>query len=500
MTIAYDYDLIVIGSGPSGRRAAVQASKFGRSVLVIERQAQVGGVSVHTGTIPSKTLRETILNLTGWRERGIYGHNYCVKKSIDAQDLSTRLIKTIQGEVEVLEHQFARNDIVVVHGVARFLDRHTLSISGEEGTEQRVRGRAIVIAVGSVPHRPAYVPFDDAHIIDSDGMTRLTCLPRSLTVIGGGVIGIEYATIFSALGVRVTIVDQREHVLEFMDHETIEEFVHQLRDRGVNFRLGSTVESIVIEAEQPVAILEGGRRVRADLLLYTGGRQGATDALNLEAAGLTADARGRLTVDPITFQTEIPNIYAAGDVIGFPALASTSMEQGRIAACHACGQPVPPAPKFFPYGIYAVPEISTVGLSEEETRARKIPYETGIARFRETSRGVIMGKTEGFLKLVVALEGHRLLGVHIVGEGATELIHIGQAVLNFAGSVEYFIEATFNYPTFAEAYKIAALDVWNRITPRDPVEGISPAVSPPESAPRRATRRPNGHGARKKTS
>ncbi len=492
MTAAYDYDLIVIGSGPAGRRAAVQASKFGRSVLVIERQAQVGGVSVHTGTIPSKTLRETILNLTGWRERGFYGVNYRVKQCIEAHDLNMRLNKTIQGEVEVLEQQFSRNDIAVTRGTARFLDRHTLAIADGEGAEQQVSGRAVVIAVGSVPHRPAYVPFDDARIIDSDGMTRLTCLPRSLTVIGGGVIGIEYATIFSALGVRVTIIDQREHVLEFIDHETVEEFVHQLRDRGVNFRLGSTVESIVVEADQPVAILEGGRRVRADLLLYTGGRQSATEPLNLEAAGLTADPRGRLKVDPITFQTDIPNIYAAGDVIGFPALASTSMEQGRIAACHACGQPVPPAPKFFPYGIYAVPEISTVGLSEEEVRTRKIPYETGIARFRETSRGVIMGKTEGFLKLVVGLEGHRLLGVHIVGEGATELIHIGQAVLNFDGSVEYFIEATFNYPTFAEAYKIAALDVWNRITPRDVVEGISPAVSPEHTAPRRATRRSGG--------
>lgn len=485
MAGSFDYDLIVIGSGPSGRRAAVQASKFGRSVLIIDRRGQLGGVSVHTGTIPSKTLRETVLNLTGWRERGIYGINYRVKQDIGAQDLDMRLGKTLQDEVDILEHQFLRNGITVEYGDARFVDAHTVEIESEDKNRRRVSGKAIVVAVGSVPHRPKNIPFDGKRVIDSDGMVSLDRIPRSLTVVGAGVIGIEYATIFSALDVRVTIIDQREHILDFIDHEVVDEFVHQLRDQSVNFRLGSALESIVIEAEQPVAILEGGRRVRADVLLYTGGRQGATAGLNLSAAGLEADNRGRLTVDPVTFQTSVPSIYATGDVIGFPALASTSMEQGRIAACHACGQPVPPAPKFFPYGIYSVPEISMVGMTEEEVRKKKIPYETGIARFRETSRGQIMGERGGFLKIIVCLDTHRLLGVHIVGEAATELIHIGQAVLNFDGSFEYFIEATFNYPTFAEAYKSAALDVWNRITPRHDGEGEPPAVSPAESAPRR---------------
>lgn len=387
--------------------------------------------------------------------------------------------------MDILEHQFVRNGIVVAYGAARFVDAHTVEIEDDEKNHRRVSGKAIVVAVGSVPHRPENIPFDGKRVIDSDGMVSLDRIPRSLTVVGAGVIGIEYATIFSALDVRVTIIDQREHILDFIDHEVVDEFVHQLRDQSINFRLGSALESIVIEAEQPVAILEGGRRVRADVLLYTGGRQGATGDLNLAAAGLEADSRGRLKVDPVTFQTSVPSIYATGDVIGFPALASTSMEQGRIAACHACGQSVPPAPKFFPYGIYSVPEISMVGMTEEEVRKKKIPYETGIARFRETSRGQIMGERGGFLKIIVCLETHRLLGVHIVGEAATELIHIGQAVLNFDGSFEYFIEATFNYPTFAEAYKSAALDVWNRITPRHEEGGEAPPVSPVESAPRR---------------
>ncbi|CEF42231.1 Si-specific NAD(P)(+) transhydrogenase [Acetobacter tropicalis] len=486
MNKAYAYDLIVIGSGPSGRRAAVQASKFGKAVLVIERHQKIGGVSVHTGTIPSKTLRETVLNLTGWRERGIYGFSYRVKHHIDAQDLGRRLDKTLSDKIDVLEHQFSRNGIDVAYGVARFVDPHTIEIVGEQGRSRQVSGKAIVIAVGSVPHRPDHIPFDGKYVIDSDAMVCLEHIPRSLVVIGGGVIGIEYATIFSALDVRVTIVDQRDQILDFVDREIVQDFVQQLRDRGVNFRLGCTLESIVIEDDQPVALLEGGRRVRGELLLYTGGRQGATADLNLAAAGLSADGRGRLKVDANSFQTEVPHIYATGDVIGFPALASTSMEQGRIAACHACGYAVPPAPAFFPYGIYSVPEISTVGLTEEDVQKKKMPYETGIARFRETSRGQIMGETAGFLKIIVCLETHRLLGVHIVGEAATELIHIGQAVLNFGGSFEYFIEATFNYPTFAEAYKIAALDVWNRMTPRQ--DGEPPAVAPETLAPERAAK------------
>jgi NAD(P) transhydrogenase len=461
-----DYDLIVIGSGPSGRRAAVQAAKLGRSVLVIEKMPRLGGVSVHTGTIPSKTLRETVLNLTGWRERGFYGLAYRVKQDIAAGDLTNRMTKTLDHEVEGLEHQFMRNHVHIMHGAARFLDPHRIEITADAGETHVVRASRILIAVGTRPHRPDDVPFDGTKVVDSDGIINLQKLPNSLAVIGAGVIGVEYATIFSALDVRVTLIEPRETFLDFVDRELLGEFIHQLRDRGVSFRLGDAVESIVMEHGQPVVMLAGGRRVRAEMVLYTAGRVGATDSLDLARCGLTADNRGRLKVDPETFQTEVPHIYATGDVIGFPSLASTSMEQGRVAACHAFGENLPAVPKFFPYGIYSVPEISTVGMSEEEVRRRHIPYECGLARFGETSRGHIMGLHGGLLKMIVSLKTRKLLGIHIVGEGATELVHIGQAVLNLGGTLDYFLENTFNYPTLAEAYKVAALDAWNRMTPR----------------------------------
>ncbi len=458
------YDLVVIGSGPAGRRAAVQGAKLGRSVLVVENRRRVGGVSVHTGTIPSKTLRETVLNLSGWRERGFYGRSYRVKKNIQGSDLGDRLSKTLEHEVEVLEHQFQRNGVRTLPGAARFLDPHRLAVTCPDGREEIIRAERVVIAVGTVPFRPSNVPFNDTNILDSDGVIETPRVPRSLIVVGAGVIGIEYATIFSALDVPVTLIEPRETFLDFIDREIIDEFVHQLRDRGVTIRLGTPVTSVEQDhAGWAVAVLEDGRRIRAEMLLYAAGRMGATKDLGLENCGLTTDKRGRVAVDPKTFQTEVPHIYAAGDVIGFPSLASTSMEQGRIAACHAFDLPLPPAPHYFPYGIYAVPEISTIGLTEEEARAKGHAYECGIARFRETSRGHIMGLNAGLMKMLFDMHTRKLLGVHIIGEGATELIHIGQAVLNLGGSLEYFIENTFNYPTLAEAYKIAALDAWNRM-------------------------------------
>ena len=457
------YDFIVIGSGPSGRRAAIQAAKLGKRVLVVEKGRRVGGVSVHTGTIPSKTLRETVLNLTGWRERGFYGRAYRVKKDIEAKDLMARLHMTLDHEVDVLEHQFARNAVSSVSGAASFLDPRRVSVTSGSGEVRVFEADKFLVAVGTRPFRPNDVPFDGRSVLDSDELVDIKRLPRSLTVIGAGVIGVEYATIFSALDVSVSLVEARPSFLEFIDHELIEDFLHQLRDRGVTIRFGSKVERIETDSGWPVTVLEGGRRVRSEMLLYAAGREGNTDRLNLEACGLELDARGRLKVDPKTFQTEVSHIYAAGDVVGFPSLASTSMEQGRIAACHAFDIPMPPAPEFFPYGIYSVPEISTVGMSEEEVRKRAIPYECGIARLRETSRGHIMGLGAGMMKMIFSLETRRLLGVHIVGEGATELVHIGQAVLNLAGTLDYFIENTFNYPTLAEAYKVAALDAWNRM-------------------------------------
>ena len=457
------HDFIIVGSGPAGRRAAIQAAKLGKSVLVVEKGRRVGGVSVHTGTIPSKTLRETVLNLTGWRERGFYGRAYRVKKDIQAKDLMARLHMTLDHEVDVLEHQFARNGVQTITGMARFLDPHRIEVETEGEGSRVFLGERILLAVGTRPHRPPEIPFDGKTVLDSDEIVEIDHLPRSLTVIGAGVIGLEYATIFSALDVAVTLVDTHESFLDFIDRELIDDFTHQLRDRGMAIRLGSKVTAITHESGRPVTVLESGRRIRSDMLLYAVGRMGATAPLNLEHCGLEADSRGRLQVDPQTFQTAVPHIYSAGDAIGFPSLASTSMEQGRIAACHAFGMKLPPAPEFFPYGIYTVPEISTVGMSEQEVRRRGIPYECGTARFRETSRGHIMGLNTGMMKMIFSIKTSRLLGVHIVGEGATELIHIGQAVLNLKGTLDYFIENTFNYPTLAEAYKIAALDAWNRM-------------------------------------
>jgi NAD(P) transhydrogenase len=337
------------------------------------------------------------------------------------------------------------------------------------GDDERheVEGDKIVIAVGTSPFRPKHIPFNETNIVDSDNIAANPHVPKSLTVVGAGVIGIEYATIYSALDVPVTIVEPRENFLEFVDREIIEEFIHDLRKRGVQLRLGAKVDKVEIDAQgNAVSTLSDGRTVKTEMLLYAAGRIGATADLGLEQCGLAADDRGRMTVDPRTFQTAVPHIYAAGDVIGFPSLASTSMEQGRIAACHAFDAQMPPAPAYFPYGIYAVPEISTVGLTEAEARQKGIPFEAGIARFRETSRGHIMGLQSGMMKMLFALDDRRLLGVHILGEGATELVHIGQAVLNLGGGLDYFVENTFNYPTLAEAYKIAALDAFNRMPPR----------------------------------
>ncbi|MGN6464472.1 MAG: Si-specific NAD(P)(+) transhydrogenase [Rhizobiaceae bacterium] len=457
------YDMVVIGSGPSGRRAAVQSAKLGKSVLVIDKGRQLGGVSVHTGTIPSKTLRETVLNLSGWRERGFYGRGYRVKQDISITDLIQRLRKTLDHEVEVLQHQFMRNGIRSVRGTARFIDGERISLDHGNGDVTEVGFARALISVGTRPHRPDTVPFDGKRVFDSDEVLEIERLPRSLTVVGGGVIGVEYATIFSALDVPVTLVEPRGTILDFVDRELVDDFIHQMRDRNMQVRLGSAVNEIASLPDYAEVRLSDGRVVRSEAVLYAAGRSGNVGTLGLEEVGIEADARGRIKVDPHTFQTSVPNIYATGDVIGFPSLASTSMEQGRVAACHAFGIQLPPPPETFPYGIYAVPEISTVGQSEEDVREAGIAYECGVARFRETSRGHIMGVDTGFLKLIFAAATRRLLGAHIVGEGATELIHIGQAVINLGGTVDFFVNNTFNYPTLAEAYKIAGLDAWNRM-------------------------------------
>ncbi|MBY6141383.1 Si-specific NAD(P)(+) transhydrogenase [Leisingera daeponensis] len=463
MSDEFDYDLIIIGSGPSGRAAAIQAGKLHRRVLVIDRKDRLGGVSVHTGTIPSKTLRETVLNLSGWRERSFYGRSYRVKDQIEANDLKARLHMTLDYEVDVLEHQFNRNHVDTLLGLAKFIGPNEVEVATEAGETTRLTAEKFLISTGTRTYRPDYVPFNGRTVVDGDEFLEMAEIPRSLTVIGAGVIGVEYATMFSALDVRVTLIEPRETFLDFIDKTLIQEFTHQIRENGVDLRLGSAVESIEDRGEHVEVILDNGRHVRSEMLLFAAGRMGATASLNLEATGLETDHRGRLSVDRKTYQTAVPHIYAAGDVIGHPSLASTSLQQGRVAACHALETPTLPESPWYPYGIYSVPEMSTCGMSEEELKERGIPYEVGVARFRETSRGHIMGLEHGMLKMLFSLKTRRVLGVQIVGEGATELIHIAQAVLNLKGTVDYFVQNTFNYPTLAEAYKIAGLDAFNRM-------------------------------------
>lgn len=455
------YDLLVIGSGPAGQRSAIQAAKLGKRAAIIDKNFLIGGVSLHTGTIPSKTLREAVLYLSGWRQRGFYGRSYRTKQYITAEDLTQRLDQTIRGQVETLQHQFFRNRVDVIGGMASFIDPYTILLETPDKEKREFSADKIFIATGTTPARPDHISFDDKVIIDSDGILELTELPHSMVVVGAGVIGAEYASIFSALDIEVTLLDSRDKMMEFLDDEIVDEFIHNLRDRNVNVRLGETVISIERDDRNRAQVnLKSGKQVCADMVLFAAGRQGSTDALKIENAGLCADKRGRIAVNE-HYQTELEHIYATGDVIGFPSLASTSMEQGRHAACHAFGVEALSNVEFFPIGIYAVPEMSMVGMTEQEAKEKEIPYETGTARFREIAKGQILGLREGILKMLFSLEDRTLLGVHIVGEGATELVHIGQAVLALEGTLDYFVTAVFNYPTLAETYKVAALDAYN---------------------------------------
>lgn len=458
------YDLIVIGSGPAGKRAAIQATKIGKRVLVVEKKQIVGGVSVHTGTIPSKTLRETVLFLSGWRQRGIYGRSYKVKDVITAEDLKQRLHQTLNQEIETVQHQMQRNNVETAHGHARFKDEHTIVVEDYDGSMHEYTGDYFVICVGTRTHRPENVPFDGEAIIDSDEILDLKTIPRKMLVVGGGVIGLEYATIFKALDIDVTVLESNDYVLGFVDREIVDELIHHLRDCNIHIHLGDQLRNIHRRDDGKVFCrLQSGRNISVDTVLFAAGRQGVTDDLALDAVGIEADHRGRIRVND-DYQTNQPHIYAAGDVIGFPSLASTSMEQGRHASCHAFGTEVHTQPELFPYGIYAVPEISMVGLTEQECAAKGIAYEVGVSRFREVARGQIIGLREGMLKMLFSIETQKLLGVHIIGEGATELVHIGQAVISLGGTLDYFVQTVFNYPTLAEAYKVAALDAYNRMT------------------------------------
>jgi NAD(P) transhydrogenase len=460
----YDYDLVSIGSGPAGQRAAVQAAKLGHRAAVVEKRRCVGGVCIDTGTIPSKTIREAVLAYAGVSTLGdrLPWARPATRPSAD--QLLAGVEAVIGREIEVIEQQLRRNDVTLLHGEASFLDPHTLAIRSDAGLS-RLTARHVVIAVGTRPAPTPGVEPDGEIVLNSDQLVALKKLPRSLAVVGAGVIGVEYASMFAAVGVQVTLVERRERPLEFLDREIVDELIHQLRQRNVTFRLGESVESLGVTESSPrraVLNLESGKRLVADAVLFSAGRLAATESLDLAAAGLSADERGRLKVDE-AFRTAVPHIFAAGDVIGYPSLAATSLEQGRLAACQAFGIEARPMARHFPIGIYAIPEISMVGPPEHELTAARVPYETGVARYREIARGQILGDGSGFFKMLFHRKDRRLLAVHCLGTGATELVHVGQAVLGLGGGLDYFLETVFNYPTLAECYKVAALDASNKL-------------------------------------
>ncbi|MBY0260895.1 MAG: Si-specific NAD(P)(+) transhydrogenase [Phycisphaerales bacterium] len=469
------FDLVVIGSGPGGQKAAIQAAKLGKKVCVVEKMQFVGGVAINTGTIPSKALREAVLSLVGARQQ-----NLGEFQSLDRKTRLSRLIEScqrvIRAEIGVVQQHFASNGIELLRGVASFVQPDTIVVEGEHSVET-VGADRVIIGVGTTPSKPDNMSFDADKIITSDELLSLPYLPSTMIIVGGGVIGTEYASMLAALGVRVTLVEGRSRILDFLDAEIGEALQYHLRQAGMTLRMGEKVVSIkrvaVTDHQRPAnasggstdlveAMLESGKTIRAECLMYCVGRQGATTRLHLENAGLSADDRGRIKVNE-NYQTAVPHIYAVGDVIGFPALASTSMEQGRLAAARMYGEHVETASELFPYGIYAIPEISTVGWTEEKLTAAGIPYEAGIAQYRETARGQLIGDDMGMLKMLIHQESGAVLGVHIIGTSATELIHIGQAVMAFKGTVDYFINAVFNYPTLAECYKVAAFNARNKL-------------------------------------
>jgi len=447
---AVKYDLTVIGSGPSGQRAAVAAAKMKKRVAVVEARSVVGGVCINTGTIPSKTMREAVMHLSGYNYRTM-------------ADLAFRVQAVVKTEVDVTEAQLSRNGIDVFHGIARFVDPHQVRVEGPQA-DTTLESDRIIVAVGTKPASSPKVPINGRTIVNSDQILDIPNLPPTLIVVGGGVIGVEYACMFAILGVRVTLIEKRDRLLEFADREIIEALSYHLRDARVTLRLGEEVQSVEeLPDATVVASLESKKRVSGDALLYAVGRQGNVDELNLVAAGIAADNRGRIPVDE-HYQTSVPHIFAVGDVVGFPSLASVSMEQGRIAAARAFDDHAAASnPSFYPYGIYTIPEISFIGKTEEQLTDEDVPYEVGMAYYREVARGQIRGDTTGRLKLIFHRDTRKVLGVHIIGEGAAELVHIGQAVMTLDGTVDYFVETVFNYPTLAECYKVAAFNGLGRL-------------------------------------
>ncbi|HEX8322794.1 MAG TPA: Si-specific NAD(P)(+) transhydrogenase [Tepidisphaeraceae bacterium] len=460
--MSQSFDVVILGSGPAGQKAALNAAKLGKRVALVDRVESLGGVCIHTGTIPSKAMREAVLHLTGMNLRQVYGESYSVKNDITMGDLLYRCQHVVRTETEVIRTQMQRNRISVFYGHAAFTGQHTVKVTRVDGESQEIHGHNILVAVGTEPARPANVPFTPGRVVDSTELLSLTDLPHSMTIVGGGVIGVEYACMMAAVGVKITLIESRPRLLEFIDEELTEALQFRLRDGGVRLRLNESVAKIEVHGDAVVATMASNKTIHSQTLLYCIGRQGATATLGLDKAGLSADNRGRLKVNE-HFQTEVGHIYAAGDVIGFPALAATSMEQGRQASNHMFGQYMAETSPLYPLGIYTIPEISLVGQTEQQLTAAGIPYEVGIARYREIARGQLIADPHGLLKLLFHPQSRRLLGVHAFGTGATELIHIGQTVMAAGMAIDYFVDTVFNYPTLAECYKVAAQDGINRV-------------------------------------
>src|SRR6266478_1572211 len=454
---ADSFDLVVLGCGPAGEKAGAQAAYFGKRVAVVERAPEVGGSCINTGTVPSKTLRESALYFSGLKQRGLYGIDYSLKENLTVQDFMHHERAVVEMERSRILKNLELHRIELVQGQAAFEDGHTVAVS-DNGETRRLRGEIILISTGSKPHRPAEIAFDDIHTFDSDTFLQMDRIPKSLAVIGGGVIGCEYASIFKALGVDVTLVDGRDRLLPFLDNEISDRLRDRLAALGMHYLLNERPIKTENSASGVRLTMKSGKTLETDAALFAAGRRAAVDGLALEKTGLAINDRGYIPVDE-HYRTAVPHIYAAGDVIGFPALASTSMEQGRVAVCHAFGLKYKErVASLLPMGIYTIPEISAAGETEESCKEKKIDYVVGRALYANNARGHITGDTAGMLKLIFSRADRKLLGVSIIGENATELIHVGMMVLDNGLTIDEFIEQVFNHPTLSETYKYAAYD------------------------------------------
>jgi NAD(P) transhydrogenase len=467
------YDLVVIGSGPAGEKGAAQAAYFGKRVALVERAAHLGGAGINTGTVPSKTLRETALYFSGLLQRGLYGIDYSLKEGLTVSDFMFRERIVVKSEREIIGQNLSRHDVEIYWGTAALEDAHTVRVTMHDGSVVRLKTNVILVATGSSPHRPAEVPFGHPLIHDSDSILRLDRIPRAMTVVGGGVIGIEYASIFTALGVGVTLVESRDRLLPFLDEEIAHRLRRRLEGLGLRFVKETRVVGIDPQKDHANLTLSSGEIVRCDIALFAAGRQSNVEGLGLETLGVKMGKRGLVLVNE-KYQTNVPNIYAAGDVIGFPALASTSMEQARVAMVHAFELGYKErVSAVIPLAVYTIPEIAMVGLTEEACREQGTPYLVGRAYYEKSARGQIIGDTDGLLKLVFAPEDKKLLGAHVIGEMASELIHLGAQIISTGGSIDAFISAVYNYPTLSDSYKYAAYDGLRQLQRWQATEGKS---------------------------